>query len=360
MRGMNAPPRMGIPLRPDAEALAEMAMTNLVRACITTVATKLDPNLDGRAYVRQRWGNEANSVNTVLKAASTPAMTSTTGWAKELATVTSAFLGNLTPFSAGADLLRRTLGLSFNGVGSINLPTVSVPLADFVAEGGPIPVVNGVSSIQAVLSPYKFAVITVLSRETIESGNSEALVRDALLQSTGPSLDRRLFDANAGVANLRPPGLLHNITPLTPASGTGQGKDDAMKDDLQALLAAVAPVAGNGPIVLIAAPAQAVTIGLRTLQTFSYAVLTSSQLAAGTVIAVACSAVVSAADAGPAIDTTRAASVQMNDSPSSDLMTGGAVRAMFQTDCLGLRLRWPITWAVRDPRGIAFMQNVLW
>jgi len=41
-------------------------------------------------------------------------------------------------------------------------------------------------------------------------------------------------------------------------------------------------------------------------------------------------------------------------------MTGGAVRAMFQTDCLGLRLRWPITWAVRDPRGIAFMQNVLW
>jgi hypothetical protein len=37
---MNAPPRMGIPLRPAREALDELAITGLVRACITTAATK--------------------------------------------------------------------------------------------------------------------------------------------------------------------------------------------------------------------------------------------------------------------------------------------------------------------------------
>jgi hypothetical protein len=44
---MNAPPRMGIPLRPAREALAEMQMQALVRAAIATAATKLDPNIKG-------------------------------------------------------------------------------------------------------------------------------------------------------------------------------------------------------------------------------------------------------------------------------------------------------------------------
>jgi hypothetical protein len=355
---MNVSPRRGIPLRPAAEAFAEMQMDALTRACIATAAST-DRNVKRANYIRERWGDEAPGVETVLRAASAPATTSQAGWAKELATVTAVFLRNLTPYSAGADLLGRVLGLSFDGAAQINLPAVTTPLADFVAEGAPIPVVQGVSGIQATLAAYKFAVITVLSRETVDSSNAEPLVRDALLQSTGPALDRRLFDANAGVANLRPPGLLYGRTPLTPAATTG-GKDEAMTEDLQALLSSVAPVAGNSPIVLICAPAQAVSISLRTLQTFSYAVLSSTQLPAGTVIAIAVNAVVSASGNAPEIDTTRAASLQMNDAPSGDLMTGGHVVATFQTDVVGLRLRWPLSWAVRDARGISVMNNVSW
>jgi hypothetical protein len=294
-----------------------------------------------------------------MRAASAPAMTSTTGWARELSPIVVAFLSNLVPMSAGADLLGRVLGLSFDGAGAINLPTVTTPLADFVGEGAPIPVVNGVANIQATLLPYKFCVITVLSRELIEHANGEPLVRNALLQSTGPALDRRLFDANAGVANLRPPGLLYGITPLTPSSDPS-GKTDSMLDDLEALLTSVAVVAGNGAIVLIAAPAQAVAIKLRTLDTFDYAVLTSSQLAAGTVIAVAVNSIVSASDAAPAIDTTRTASMQFSDSPSGDLIGGGTVIAAFQNDVVGLRLKWPLSWSVRDARGISYMTSVSW
>jgi hypothetical protein len=358
---MNVHTRQGIPLRPSTEAIGKAQMQALTRACIATAAAGLDRNVKAGGYIRDRWGDEAPAVETVLRAASAPATTYTSAWAKDyLATVTAAFLKNLVPYSAGADLLGRVLGLSFDGAATINLPTVTTPMADFVGEGAPIPVVQGVAS-QAVLAAYKFAVITVLSRETIESGNGEALVRDALLASTGPALDRRLFDANAAVANLRPAGLLNGITPLTPSTGgTGTNKTDAMQDDLQALLTAVAPVAGNSPIVLVAAPAQGVAVGLRTVGRFDYAILPSTQLAAKTVIAIAVNAIVSASGDAPEIDTTKAASLQMNDAPSGDLMTGGRVVATFQTDTIGLRLRWPLAWAVRDARGIAVMNNVNW
>src|SRR5207302_1718596 len=122
-----------------------------------------------------------------------------------------------------------------------------------------------------------------------------------------------------------------------------------------------APVAGNSPVVIIASPSQAVAIVLRTLGTFPYSVLASNALPAGTVIAVAVNAIVSAAGDGPQIGTTEAASVTMDDAPSGAFLTGGArVIASFQTDTLGLRLRWPISWCVRDARGIAVMNNVTW
>jgi len=133
-----------------------------------------------------------------------------------------------------------------------------------------------------------------------------------------------------------------------------------MQDDLQALIASVAVVAGNSKIMLIASPAQAVAVNIRTVGTLAYSVLTSSQLAPRTVIAVATNAIVSASGEAPEIDSTRTASVQMNDAPSGDLVGGGRVVATFQTDVVGLRLRWPLSWAVRDARGIALLQNVNW
>jgi hypothetical protein len=188
--------------------------------------------------------------------------------------------------------------------------------------------------------------------------NAEALVKTALLESTGPALDRRLFNANPAVPDLRPPGLLHGLSPLTPSASAT--KDDAMRDDLQALLTAIAPVAGGSGIVLIAAPGQAVSIALRTLRPLAYRVLPSSALAAGSVIAAVPSAIAAATADAPLLDTTQAASVQMNDAPSGDLMTGGAVTATFQTDTIGLRMRLPVTWALRDARGVSFMTGVTW
>jgi hypothetical protein len=342
-----------------AAAQREQAMTTLVRSVIAVADAKLNPGTRPAAYLRQKWGEHGDAVAMLLKAATAPAMTTVTGWAAELSGTTTAFLEALTPISAGADLLTRALKLSFDGAKTINIPAVSMPLADFVAEGAPIPVVGGVSSA-AHLDPHKFGNITVLSREVLEAGNAETLVREVLLAGTGPSLDRRLFDNVVGT-NVRPSGLLFGKTSLTPSASTD--KLAAMIADLSALGEAVAPVSGNSPVVLIAAPKQAIAATLATPGGFPYPLATSTGLPAGTVICVAPRAIVFAAGLAPAIDTTRSATLHMDDNPSL-IASGGTmaapITATFQTDTIGVRLRWPISWSLRDSRGVAFISGAQW
>jgi hypothetical protein len=353
-----------IPLRADHNAIQARAMDTLVRSCIATAYSKLNPgSRNVRSFTTARWGDaEARSIDAVLtRAASTPATTTTASWAGVFSPIVTAFLANLVPYSAAADLLNRGLKLGFDSAGQVNIPNLALPLADFVAQGGAIPIIQGTTSLQGSLAASKFASIVVLSNELIASSNAEALTRDALLQSTGPSLDRRLFDSNAVVPGLRPAGLLRNITPIAATSGSGQPGADyaAMAVDLKNITVAVADKAGNGGgISIIAAPEQALNIVIGLVQGTPWPLLMSSALAPGIVIAVANSAVVSAFGE-PEIDTTRVASVVMDDAAGA-IGAGGTVKAAFQTDMTGVRLRWPITWCLRDPAAIAYVQSTAW
>jgi hypothetical protein len=352
---MNA--RQGIPLVADPDALAESSITTLVRSVLAIANGKLNPNVVTKDYLRKRWGDDAvDDVAWLMRAATAPAMTTQIGWASVFARTTPAFVSALVPVSAGADLLSRVLGLSFDGAAVIKIPTVTLPLADFVAQGAPIPVVTAITESGPEIAPFKFAVITTLSRETVESSNAELLVRQAMLDNTGPALDARLFDNNPGVPELRPPGLLYGKTALTPTTG--------IAGDLTALAAAVAPVAGNGGIGFIASATQATAIDLGLPKDFPYWLGRSTSLPPGRVIAVALNAVATAMGDAPLIDVSKAATLQMSDQPSELSATGSAVMTgptivTFQNDVIALRLRWPISWCARDPRGVAFM-DVSW
>jgi capsid protein len=274
-----------------------------------------------------------------------------------LAQIAKVFLTTLVPVSAGADLLARGIGLTFDGAAQITLPGISVPTADFVGEGAPIPVVQSTTSPGAVLSPHKLSVITSLTGEMLRNSNAETLVRDVLMQSTGPAVDRVLFSANAAAAD-RPAGLLNGVAALTPA-GVGE-KAQAIVDDLQSLASAVAPVAGNGGITLVASPDAAVALALRMPREVTWPVLTSASLAARTVIAVAANAVVSAVEGTPQIDASQESDLQSDTAPASDGSLGTPRFSMFQKDAVGLRLRWPISWCLRTPTAIAWMASVNW
>ena len=258
-------------------------------------------------------------------------------------------ISELTPVSAGADLIGRGLALRFDGAGTINVPGLALPAADFVREGQAIPVVEAPAS-EAVLERRKIKVITTATSELLRSSNAEALIRQVLVDATGPALDRVMFGAGAADEE-RPAGLLHGIAALSPTA--------SLTDDLATLIGAVAPVAGNGGVVLIASATQAVAINL--LPRVPYLVVASASLPAGVVIAVAINAMVSATDGPPAIETSRSATLhEVDTSPAVDIGGGviaRPVRNLFQSDTVGLKLRWPLSWALRDPRGIAWMQR---
>jgi hypothetical protein len=345
-----------IPLRPDPTASRDAAVASLTRAAIATGLGAIDKARPVSEHAR-RWADD-RGMELVLRAASSPA---TLAGNPALAHIAVAFLDALTQLSAGADLLQRGLALNFNGAAQINCPGIAVPTADFVGEGMPIPAVIAPTSAGATLTPHKLAVLTSLTSEMMRNTNAENLVRQVLIESTGPAIDRVLFSTNAGASD-RPAGLRYNITGLTPASGTA-GKDQIIVDDLQQLVSAVAPVAGNGNIVLIGSPDAAVALQLRLIRE-EWPILISNSLAAKTVIMLVSNAVVSAVEGAPRIDASTVAEFHRETAPQDIVNASGGVAtpvgSLFQTDEVGLRLRWPITWALRDARGIAWMTGVNW
>jgi hypothetical protein len=334
-------PRDPIPLRADWNAQRDGAVRSLVNEVLK--------------QARGRLGVEG----TFTRAAVSPA---TIGSMPALAQATQALLSTLTPYSAAADLLERGLTLDFDRAASISLPSIALGSATFVKEGQPIPARQLLTSAGQTLRPFKLATICSLSGEMIRSSNAEVLVKQTLIDSVGPSLDAALFSTATEVPETSPAGILHNITPLTPV-GAGV-KSEAMADDLVKLVGAVSVVSNKSSIVIITNAAQATAIGLRSAGSFLHAILPSNTVPPARVIVVAANAIASAAEGSPEIQTSKEAAYHEFDPAQPLVDIGGVVaapiRSLTQTDSVGLKLRWPVSWVVRDPRGVAYMDSVVW
>src|SRR5262249_1235180 len=188
-----------------------------------------------------------------------------------------------------------------------------------------IPVRSAATSAGTSLHPYKLAVMAVLTGEMMRHSSAEDLVRQVLIESTGPGIDKVLFSTSAAVAGERPAGLLNGIAGLTPAAA-GPSKGEILVDDLQKLATALGPISGNGNIVLVASPDAAAARVLRLPQTVQWPVLTSSSLAARTVIAVAANVVVSAVEGAPVIEARTAPAIHMAD-PAAPVVDIGGISA---------------------------------
>src|SRR5262249_31871177 len=181
-----------------------------------------------------------------------------------IAPIGFAFLDALVSVSAGADLLQRGIQLSLDGLPSIHIPGIAPPSIGFVAESMPIPAYVETTSAGPVLSPFKLAAIVALTNELMAMPAAEGLIRQTLVEAVGPALDVALFSTNAATAST-PAGLRAGISGLTPAS-SASAKDQIIVDDMQALTLAIAPVAGNNNVVVVASPDAAVALRLRVLR----------------------------------------------------------------------------------------------
>jgi hypothetical protein len=290
----------------------------------------------------------------IERAATAPAMTSVTGWAAELAhRIVKDAVTALGPASAGAEVMKRCVVLTFDGYGSISVPgfVADATSASWVTEGQPIPV-HQLNVGPAILNPYKLASIAVMTREMIESSNIEQLLGDTLTRAIAATLDATLFDSNPGDVS-RPKGLRNGIAALTASVSTDPF--GGAFEDTATLFNAVASVAGAGPYILVSSPGRAASFGFRFAIKEEQFVVLGTPAVGNDLIVIAPGALAVALSPDPEIEIANAGTLVMVDSSPGAAGTQGPERSMFQIDSMALKIRWPLTWVLRDSRGVAWL-----
>jgi HK97 family phage major capsid protein/HK97 family phage prohead protease len=335
----------------------------------------------------ERWGDDGKIdehsrivLNHVVRAASIPADTTTSGWASQLVqTDVRGFLELLQPQSVYPGLSGRGQRLNFGTAGQITIPTwATTPTiaGSFVGEGAPIPVRQGALT-SVSLGPKKMAVITVFTREIMTYSNPtiESLVRRKIQDDTSRAVDNVLLDATAATT-IRPAGLRAGVAPITATAGGGF---DALVGDLKALLGALT-VSSNGNVrspTWIMNPVQA--LSMRYLQNDSgdfpfaaeiqagrfagYPVIESSTVTAGMVILVDAADFVSVEGDSPMYTVSQEATLHMEDTTPLPINAGTPavpVRSLYQTDSLALRMIMPLNWAMLRTGMVAWTEAVTW
>ena len=228
-------------------------------------------------------------------------------------------------------------------------------------EGAAAPVRTLSFSDTAILHPRRLSVISVFTREIVESSNIEAIVRQTLGEATGLALDAKMFSADAASANA-PAGLFAGVAPLTPTAGGGSA---AMEGDLKNLLAALAAQGGGKTAVIVAALPQAVTLKMTVGPKFDYDIIESTALPTGTVAVIEIASFVSGFGSTAEFDVTKVGAVHMEaDTPADIVSAGGAVatpvRSLFQTDALALKSNLWASWGLRAAGHAQWIQGASW
>lgn len=322
-------------------------LTRTLTARVIGTLTQMSP----ATVAKYMWPHDRVTTELLERAAVAPAMTSVAGWAAELAQRRVVdTLDALGEVSVGAQLMRSGMVLTFDGAGSLSIPGFIATVNDsaWVAEGQPIPVQQLVGP-PGLIEPRKIASISVLTREMIESSNAEQLVGNTLIRAAGLALDAVLFDANPATA-ARPAGLRNGIATTTPSNNSDMF--EAALEDIGALVTAVSVVGGAGPYILITNAGRAAAMGMRFIRETELLVL-GTPVVGNDIIVVAASALASAISPEPDLETSKASTLVMDDTPAA-VGTAGPGRSLFQTDSVAIKVRWPASWVLRDPRGVAW------
>ena len=76
-------------------------------------------------------------------------------------------------------------------------------------------------------------------------------------------------------------------------------------------------------------------------------------------IAVATNGLASISDSVPEFVVTKEASLHMDDAPQN-LGSVPVTKTMWQTDMIAIRLKFRLSWILRDPRAVAWVQGCTW
>jgi hypothetical protein len=340
------------------EPKLDLPRGNLFRRMLTAKAIALVKKVKIDDVVSERWPND-HELEIMIKAASNPAMTSVVGWAKELAqTLVADTIEALGASSAGAEVLTSSLVLSWDGAGAIGVPgfVASAANGGFVAEGDPIPVRQFADGSQT-LSPHKLASIAVLTREMIESSNAEVIIGDTLVRSAGLALDA-VFFGNAAASAAAPAGIRNGIVTL--AASANADAFAAFFEDMATLLNGVGQVGGKGPFFIVSSIGRLASASgrygsLKAEGTDAMIIPVASTAVGADIVVIAPKAVACAISPTPDMETATTGALLMDSVPTGTFGSTGPERSLFQTDSIALKMRWPVSWVLRNPAGVAWL-----
>lgn len=348
----------------------------LVRAAVVRGVAHFGGMSIDKALEQRYPGHEATAV--IVKADQTIGTTTVSGWASELVqTAYADFLQALMPFSIYPALRARGIGLSFDGIGTVSIPSRTAGGAGggFVAEGSPIRV-GRITTAATTMTPRKLGVIVPFSRELAKRSTPaiEALVRQAILEDTGVILDTALIDATAS-STARPAGLLNGVSAV--ATGYGGGDYAAVLADFKALLAPFFAANAADNIVVLMNPAQGLALAMMpgpdgVIGSFMGAIrdrvtfLESTTVPSGRLIALRASDFATALGDAPEFDVSEQATVHMEDTTPLEIVSGTGpttadpVRSFFQTATIGVRMLMDVSWKMRRSGMVQWIDTTSW
>lgn len=320
-------------------------------------------------------GHEATAI--IAKADQTVGTTTVSGWASEIVqTAYADFVQALTGFSIYPALRDRGIGLSFDGNGTVSIPsrTAGGAAGGFVAEGSPIRV-GRITTAAKTMTPKKMGVIVPFTRELAKRSTPaiEALVRQAILEDTASVLDSALLDATAA-DTARPAGLLNGVAAA--AVGFGGGDYQAVVEDFKALLAPFYTANGADNITIVMHPSQALALAMMPGPDgmFGWAaplmsrltIIESTYATAGRLIALRNSDFATALGDAPEFDISEQATVHMEDTTPLEIVSGTGpttadpVRSFFQTATIGVRMLMDVSWTMRRSGMVQWVNQTTW
>ena len=376
--GLNAgtPAAPNLARRPLSVTQRELSGLDLMVRAITAHGISRFGRKPLEQVLQERYpGHEATAVMT--RADQTIGTTTVSGWASEVVqTAYADFLQALVGMSIYPVLRSKGIGLSFDGVGTVSIPSRTAGGAGggFVAEGSPIRV-GRITTAATTMTPKKLGVIVPFSRELAKRSTPaiEALVRQAILEDTAAILDAAMLDATASSA-ARPAGLLNGVSAA--ATGYGGGDYEAVLADFAALLAPFISANAADNITVVMNPIQGLKLAMMpaplgnpgwfTAVRERVTIVESTYATAGRLVALRNSDFATATGDAPEFDVSETAVVHMEDTTPLEVVSGTGpttadpVRSFWQTGTIGIRMIQDVSWKMRRSGMVQWIDGTSW
>jgi len=328
---------------------------------------------DAVEVVKQRWPDQADEINMILRAPVAPGTTTDATWAAPLAhaqTLQNEFIELLRPETILGKLNLRRVPFNVLIPGQTQGSTVA-----WVGQTAPKPV-SSLGFADITLGINKIAGIVVISDELarLSTPSAEALIQADMIAQISQFMDVSFIDpASTAQAGVRPAAVTVGATAIA-ASGTDA---DALRSDVRALYAQwIATNQNNTGAAWVTTPGLAMAIGMMqnplgqpefpgvgaTGGTFmGLPMVVSESVPSDTngalLVLIKQSEILLADDGGVTIDVSREASLQMNSAPDNPATAATVFTSLWQQNLVGIRAERYITWAKRRPQAVAYISG---